>query len=961
MPNPKYVQSWQDVADNLSRFDTTKKTTLAYQRFSFYFNWYYLPEKDAFAPGKFLMCKSVTMESYDGREGSDHNVILKKYFDKLKPGSSRYNEVQAKLKTWAASLGQTLSGRIMEDRGGIYCPKPEFAPGEIHEVASEIASDSIRTEFTKLFEEFQATYYKDKGSAHNARYKESRVVAAQNFREISEARARHEDMTDRILLQLLPYTDTPANRAKGAWVQIAPAITGDLKGWFQNVGWTKPEDWQKIANLIFGFIDDCYNNTKTLSEACHSFAEAPLTKGFQSGMLTPFLNALDPERFLLINNKSRRVINHFTANSFPQGIEAYPDMNDIGFQLIEELGDILSAPATDDILTSDLFDMFCHWLVTEKEYFEKERKMQYWKIAPGANAELWDTCLRNGHIMIGWDELGDISGLSIKEFDKRYYEVLGRINDDSWTRYGAQQAWYFSRMPVGSLIVANKGTTEVVGIGRVKGPYYFVPGEKYGHRLPVDWFDTKPRKVKKEGWKRTLVKLDKDEYEEILLAEAPGPKPSPPVPGVKNAWIFQANPRYYDIRAAVESLEEINWGISYYRKEIEVGDEAYIWVSGPGAGIIAAGRILNNPTEAQQDEGEDQFSIEPGRFAGKRLRVRIKIENVLSYPILRSDLVEHSVLKDLAIIRFANAAIFKVKPVEHEALRALIGASGLERQPVYKLEQLMVDTGLTEATLTGWMNCLLRKKQIILQGPPGTGKTYVAEKLARLMVSASTGFWDVVQFHPTYAYEDFIQGLRPQPSGSGFEFELENGRFLEFCGRALRTEDPCVLIIDEINRAHLSRVFGELMYLLEYRHKEIALASGGVRFKIPENVYIIGTMNTADRSIALVDHALRRRFSFLRLNPDFEVLRKHLDKYGLPAESLVDVLAEINKAIADQNFSVGISYFMKDMENLRENLPDIWRGEIEPYLEEYFYDQAEKADSFRWDRLASEKLKDWVL
>src|SRR5690606_31193687 len=139
--------------------------------------------------------------------------------------------------------------------------------------------------------------------------------------------------------------------------------------------------------------------------------------------------------------------------------------------------------------------------------------------------------------------------------------------------------------------------------------------------------------------------------------------------------------------------------------------------------------------------------------------------------------------------------------------------------------------------------------------PPGTGKTYLAQRLARFLIGTGDGFVDLVQFHPAYAYEDFIQGIRPvaQPDGS-LSYEMTPGRFLQFCAEARRREGPCVLIIDEINRANLSRVFGELMYLLEYRDQEIPLAGGGV-FSIPTNVRLLGTMNTADRSVALVDHA----------------------------------------------------------------------------------------------------------
>lgn len=159
-----------------------------------------------------------------------------------------------------------------------------------------------------------------------------------------------------------------------------------------------------------------------------------------------------------------------------------------------------------------------------------------------------------------------------------------------------------------------------------------------------------------------------------------------------------------------------------------------------------------------------------------------------------------------------------------------------------------------------------------------------------------------------------------------------------------------MLIIDEINRANLARVFGELMYLLEYRNQAIELAGGG-RFRIPDNLRLIGTMNTADRSIALVDHALRRRFAFLELRPEYAVLRRYHEKRGtqLNVEKLVERLQALNRAINDPHYEVGISYFMRL--DLAAQLPDIWQMEIEPYLEEFFFDQREKLAEFRWEKV----------
>lgn len=177
---------------------------------------------------------------------------------------------------------------------------------------------------------------------------------------------------------------------------------------------------------------------------------------------------------------------------------------------------------------------------------------------------------------------------------------------------------------------------------------------------------------------------------------------------------------------------------------------------------------------------------------------------------------------------------------------------------------------------------------------------------------------------------------------------------MEFCKRAESYQDICVLIIDEINRANLAQVFGELMYLLEYRDREIPLA-GGNRFRIPENVRIIGTMNTADRSIANIDHALRRRFAFIELRPNYDVLRPYHLKIGFAVEGLINILQQLNQAIADKNYEIGISFFLTD--NLREDIEDIWRMEIEPYLEEYFFNHLEKVDQFRWDEI---KNKLWI-
>jgi 5-methylcytosine-specific restriction protein B len=161
-----------------------------------------------------------------------------------------------------------------------------------------------------------------------------------------------------------------------------------------------------------------------------------------------------------------------------------------------------------------------------------------------------------------------------------------------------------------------------------------------------------------------------------------------------------------------------------------------------------------------------------------------------------------------------------------------------------------------------------------------------------------------------------------------------------------------VLIIDEINRANVASVFGELLYLLEYRDESLTLSGGGAPFAIPANVRIIVSMNSADRSIALVDYALRRRFAFVELQPNYAFLHDFLSKkqVNFQVAAFIEQLQRLNQQIGDRHYAVGTSFFLRD--DLSRTLPDIWQMEIEPYLEEYFFDQPARVDEFRWPILA---------
>jgi 5-methylcytosine-specific restriction protein B len=235
-------------------------------------------------------------------------------------------------------------------------------------------------------------------------------------------------------------------------------------------------------------------------------------------------------------------------------------------------------------------------------------------------------------------------------------------------------------------------------------------------------------------------------------------------------------------------------------------------------------------------------------------------------------------------------------------------------------------------------------RQLVLYGPPGTGKTYLALKLAEFLGGGPEQV-KLVQFHPSYSYEDFFEGFRPQehPETGDVAFRLTPGPLRELADLASREGNrhiPHFLIIDEINRANLAKVFGELYFLLEYRNRSVRLTYSGEDFALPPNLFVIGTMNTADRSIALVDAAMRRRFAFVELSPRTEptsgLLRRWLaanDRDPEPA----DLLDALNSRIADPDFRIGPSYLMKPGTYRAGGLERTWRTKILPLLAEHHY------------------------
>ncbi|MFI8419449.1 DUF4357 domain-containing protein [Streptomyces sp. NPDC085479] len=287
-------------------------------------------------------------------------------------------------------------------------------------------------------------------------------------------------------------------------------------------------------------------------------------------------------------------------------------------------------------------------------------------------------------------------------------------------------------------------------------------------------------------------------------------------------------------------------------------------------------------------------------------------------------------------------------------------AEAIERDPSVELPAITVRRELdlpepTDALAaellvhdTDWLrevrDLLWDERQLVLYGPPGTGKTYLALKLAEFLGGGPEQV-KLVQFHPSYAYEDFVEGIRPKedPKTHEVAFRLTAGPLRDLADLANKEGNrhiPHFLIIDEINRANLAKVFGELYFLLEYRDRGVQLPYSGDDFALPPNLFVIGTMNTADRSIALVDAAMRRRFAFVELSPRTEptsgLLRRWLTSQERDSEP-ADLLDALNSRIDDADFRIGPSYLMKKGVYRDGGLERAWRTKILPLLEEHHY------------------------
>ena len=605
---------------------------------------------------------------------------------------------------------------------------------------------------------------------------------------------------------------------------------------------------------------------------------------------------------------------------------------------------------------------------------EQARRMRIWLFSPGRGAYHWEQMLSEGVMAIGWDELGDLRDYEGREeISERLLELepdRGRPSNDSLA------CWEFAReIRPGDIAVAKGGMRCVLGYGVVRGEYeYDATRDSFRSRRAVEWLgsgewhlpdDRKlPIKTLTEIGSYPELVLDLDNALGVSLAGlevSTGTAAS----GRRRYWWLQANPKIWDLRnlsvGAVDTYTTHNEAGNKRQKykhfaAVRPGDLVLGYVTNPDKEVVAICEITKGLHDTKDGEA-----------------IEFRKTEEIKVPVTWAELQSVPALAQCEPLISNQGSLFEIKVDEYDIIRAIIDERNLGTQtpkrPSFTKADALNGLFMTESRLDEILARLRRKKALILQGPPGVGKTFIARRLAfALMGEQDSSRVAMVQFHPSYGYEDFIQGYRPTRGGS---LERRNGVFYQFA--RLARNDPkrdWFFIIDEINRGNLAKVFGELLMLIEAdkRGPDHAIPltyseQADETFHLPSNLHIIGTMNTADRSLAMVDYALRRRFAFVTLDPAFEspTFAAWMTERGTSAAMLARIrerLSALNTDIEKERdlgpgFRVGHSFFCPSNGDRPDDAwyREVIASEIQPLLEEYF-DSRERVDKLVSDLLA---------
>jgi len=575
------------------------------------------------------------------------------------------------------------------------------------------------------------------------------------------------------------------------------------------------------------------------------------------------------------------------------------------------------------------------------------------KIAPGENAKYWQDCLDGSYICVGWDDVGDLSKFESKDaFKQRFEEVFGAQHNRTKLAQKSNELWTLRELEPGDIVVANKGTSHVLAIGEVGDPGYEYRTDRpeYKHTVSVDWdrsYDTDVPVQKKWAFV-TVARVPTDLYETIVSKRSGS---GPPIP---------FDPFYEEIAEALERKGQVILYGPPGTGKTYTGRRVCVWWLLKRAGNRNAQAILADPKQfAEAEKSLTTIQVtqrvwwmvaNPANWSWHQLKSEKKVQ--FDYARLQGNfarvqvgdlVIGYQSAPDKRVVALAKISRGLEKSAESVATIELSYLCDLTNGLTY--DELLADEILKNSepmrfrnrgTLFALAATEAERTLTILSERDPEVSEYLDD-------GGRVGQLTRLTFHPSYSYEDFIEGFRPVESGSGgLTLRLEDGVFKRVCREAQANPDKDYLVlIDEINRANVAKVLGELITLIEYdkRGLIVTLPQSKESFAIPKNVYLLGTMNTADRSIKLLDAAIRRRFAFVELMPDVELL--HGAKVG--ALDLAEFLVELNGRIAQhvgREKQIGHSFFMEGDQPVTDvdEFARRFRQEVLPLLQEYCYD-----------------------
>lgn len=531
---------------------------------------------------------------------------------------------------------------------------------------------------------------------------------------------------------------------------------------------------------------------------------------------------------------------------------------------------------------------------------EIDDSINYWLYAPGEDARLWSEFNQLGVMGLGWDYLGDVSNYSTRaEVEKL---IAKNRNDGKRPFNDSKAVWdFYQEVKPGDIVYAKAGVKKIIGRGIVTGEYYFDGSvQEYKHRHKVNWIQVGSWDLREQVAMKALTNLS----------------------------------NYPDFIVYVEQL--IN-GETIVENSVLV-NEFKTWLSQQ---VKENGENLNDKTIIQKVSS---------------LKDVEKYFDVVIFGETDTDAlknIKETVLSDTGYNRYKGVSGSSIDYY----IRYVESRPTIEENEPYTIDEFLEEVFIDKSQITRLISVLQNKKNLIFKGAPGVGKTFIADRLAYLMMEEKDDSRILmIQFHQSYSYEDFIEGYRPKADGEGFE--LKQGPFVKFARKAARDpERDYFFIIDEINRGNMSKIFGELMMLIETdkRGKSVNLLYSNEKFSVPSNLYIIGMMNTADRSLALLDYALRRRFSFFEISPAFDnaTFKEYLGKIVNSSKMLrvINEIKNLNSIIKDElgsGFQIGHSYFVGEAFEVDADnrMIEVVEYEIVPQLYEYWFDDEQKAEDW---------------